>query len=186
MTPKVSYKFTYKTTNPITQEEIDNLPPPPKEWLNEMEHEARERNILEDIYIKSNFSISGNEMVAWPYEKQLAIKNYLGGIIEKILDGQIDNEDDYWYYTNEFDSITTKLMNQKRPRNNTKKLFNSYMDCIRRAIHWKIDYSPPQLEDDESHDDRRMVVIKNDYNLDNLQELCWNEIEPFRRRMGWC
>ena len=83
MTPKTSYKFTYKSRDIMTQEEIDNLPPPPQEWIDEIErvdnlHRIRVKleKMMED-HTQNYFNeklhkinITAHEFRAMDFEKQ--------------------------------------------------------------------------------------------------------------------
>jgi len=178
MTPKTSYKFTYKTRKSITQEEIDNLPPPPQDWLDDMAIELRKTKIAQ----KTDIKLSWEQFRQYDYDTQLSIRSHLGAIVEQVFDYCIDrggSDAQRYYHLREWDSLCSKLMTQKRPVGKTKYYFELYINHMRMALHDRKEFyypptsrgggtSPPIFESQK---------LENIYTDEMIEELCWTHLD---------
>jgi len=202
MTPQTSYKFTNKTRSIITQEEIDNLPPPPQDWLDALypKYDTLPTEIWNKIYdMKYDLDLkehNENKCNFWEHDKnedlprqkvkdtlrlltakeyQAKSKRYLRPINEwKLIRMICDLEE-----RKQFSIVCKKLQTQKRPRKETFIEFHRFMNIIKSYRHIPIEkifeYNHIYLEDSTAEDIYNKENLTHWEKHEELASRCWTQ-----------
>ncbi len=207
MTPKTSYKFTYKTSSSITQEEIDNLPAPPQDWLDALypKYDTLPHEIWNKIYgIKyelDQVQHNQNKCDFWEHDNKinmptkkvreslqlLTAKEYQAKSTRRIrpvneykLVRMLRRDD----HSKQFSIVCKKLSTQKQPRKQTFSEFNRFMSIINGYDYMNIEkifeYNKIYLEDSTAEDIYNKEVNAYWEKHHQLRQLCWDENDKER------
>mgnify|MGYP003660938923 CR=1 FL=1 len=132
--------------SPITQQEIDVLPAPPQEWLDEIDHLDRlhdRREQLETMLDQHDeryydealgkINITAHEFRAMDYEKQRIVYVQLGSVIEFIYGEHVSPYNPY-HHIDIWCKTTSALMLGDRPRKKHYAQFDRFIHGINDGV----------------------------------------------------
>ena len=137
-----------------------------------------------ELYKNTDIVVSWSRFHKFDFDTQLSIKVHLGAVIEEIFDYAICNggggcASKYYFHLREWNTVCSKLMNQKNPRKETKYKFGCYINHIRMAVHERKEfYFPPPCKG------RPNEEIENIYTDEMIEELVWKHFHTIWATIG--